>query len=334
MARKLYDGAVTQQQARGGVSVSGVLSVVAGLAVFATFVWQIGPGEIWSGIRNVGWMFPVIIALGGLRFLVRAWAWTLCVDHPHHLPLRPALTAVLAGDAVGNVTPLGPLVGEPAKSALVRRHLPIQPALTALAIENIFYTLSTAAMIAAGTIALLFAFDLNPALREFSELAVAGIAVLIAAALLILWRQPAIISRWMPGARSEGGDGASGGKLRQVEDEIYSFARRRRGALMPVILLEGSFHALGVLETHLAMWMILGQPPLVMESFILETANRMITVAFKFIPFQLGVGEVGAAAVTQIFGMGPLPGTTLAIVVKARKAVWALVGGALLVRQR
>jgi hypothetical protein len=328
-------GAVTQQQARGGVTVSGVLSVVAGLAVFATFVWQIGPGEIWSGIRNVGWMFPVIIALGGLRFFVRAWAWTLCVDDPHRLPLRHAFTAVLAGDAVGNVTPLGPLVGEPAKSALVRQHLPIQPALTALAIENIFYTLSTAAMIAAGTIALLFAFDLNPALRDFSELAVAGIAVLIAAALLILWRQPAIISRWMPGARSAGGDAESrGGRLRQVEEEIYSFARRRRSALLPVILLEGSFHALGVLETHLAMWMILGRPPLVMESFILETANRMITVAFKFIPFQLGVGEVGAAAVTRIFGMGPAPGTTLAIVVKARKAVWALVGGALLVRQR
>jgi hypothetical protein len=329
-------GAVTQQQARGGVTVSGVLSVVAGLAVFATFVWQIGPGEIWSGIRNVGWMFPVIIALGGLRFLVRAWAWTLCVDDPHRLPLRHAVSAVLAGDAVGNVTPLGPLVGEPAKSALVRQHLPIQPALTALAIENIFYTLSTAAMIAAGTIALLFAFDLNPALREFSELTVAGIALLIAAALLILWRQPAIISRWMPGARSAAGaDGESrSGRLRQVEEEIYSFARRRRSTLLPVILLEGSFHALGVLETHLAMWMILGRPPLVMESFILETANRMITVAFKFIPFQLGVGEVGAAAVTQIFGMGLAPGTTLAIVVKARKAVWALVGGALLVRQR
>ena len=36
------------------------------------------------------------------------------------------------------------------------------------------------------------------------------------------------------------------------------------------------------------MWMILGHPPLLIESFILETAHRLITVAFKFIPFQLG----------------------------------------------
>jgi hypothetical protein len=328
---------VTQQQARGGLRVSGVLSVAAGIAVFAAFVWQIGPAEIWSGIRNVGWMFPVIIALGGLRFLVRAWAWTLCVDPPHALPLRHAFTAVLAGDAVGNVTPLGPLVGEPAKSALVRHHLPLQPALTALAIENIFYTLSTAAMIVAGTIALLFAFDVEPGLREFSELAILALATLIGASLVVLWRQPAIISRWLPRTAGAGGS-TRVGRLRQLEEQIYSFARRRRSAVLPVVLLETSFHALGVLETHLALWMILspalGRPPLLIESFILETANRLITVAFKFIPFQLGVGEVGTGLVTQVLGLGTLSGGTLAIVRKARMGVWALVGGALLLRHR
>jgi hypothetical protein len=328
---------VTQQQARGGLRVSGVLSVAAGIAVFAAFVWQIGPAEIWSGIRNVGWMFPVIIALGGLRFLVRAWAWTLCVDPPHALPLRHAFTAVLAGDAVGNVTPLGPLVGEPAKSALVRHHLPLQPALTALAIENIFYTLSTAAMIVAGTIALLFAFDVDPGLREFSELAILALATLIGASLVVLWRQPKIISRWLPRTAGAGGNPRFG-RLRQLEEQIYSFARRRRTAVLPVVLLETSFHALGVLETHLALWMILspalGRPPLLIESFILETANRLITVAFKFIPFQLGVGEVGTGLVTQVLGLGTLSGGTLAIVRKARMGVWALVGGALLLRHR
>ena len=327
-------GAVTQQQARRGITASGVLSVAAGMIVFAVFVWRIGPGEIWSGIRNVGWMFPVIIGLGGLRFLLRAWAWTLCVDTPHTLRVRHAFAAVLAGDAVGNATPLGPLVGEPAKTALVRHHLPVQPALTALAIENIFYTLSTAAMIAAGTIALLFAFELTPPLREFSEFAVIAIAGLIGGTLLVLWRQPAIISRWLPGSRTDGAANSKLARLRQLEEEIYSFARRRRGAVLPVILLETSFHGLGVLETHLALWMILGRPPLVIESFILETANRLITVAFKFIPFQLGVGEVGTGLMTEILGLGTLAGGTLAIVRKARMGVWALAGGALLVRHR
>ena len=325
---------MSEQRARGGFTASGALSVMAGIAVFVMFVWTIGPDRIWQGVLNVGWMFPVIIALGGLRFFVRACAWSVCSEPPH-LPVRRAFTAVLAGDAVGNATPLGPIVGEPAKAAFVRSQIPIQSALTALAIENIFYTLSTAAMIAAGTIALLFAFELPAALREFSEVAVAAIVILFVASLWILWRRPALISRWLPMISSPGSKlHGSIGRVQALEGEIYSFASRRRGAVLPVILLETSFHALGVLETHLAMWMILSRPPQLIESFILETANRLITVAFKFIPFQLGVGEVGAGAVTSVLGLGPTSGGVLAIVRKARMGVWALIGGGLLIRGR
>ena len=124
------------------------------------------------------------------------------------------------------------------------------------------------------------------------------------------------------------------GRVQAVEEDIYSFASRRRRAVLPVILLELTFHALGVLETHLAMWMILGHLPPLLDSFIIETANRLITVAFKFIPFQLGVGEVGAAMVTTVLRLGPEPGGILSIVRKARMGTWALAGGALLMRRR
>jgi hypothetical protein len=333
MACRLYDDAVSQKPPPGWLTASGALSLVAGIAVFVGFVWTIGPAEIGAGLLNVGWMFPVIVGLGGLRFLVRARAWCLCLEPPHTLRLRHAFAAVLAGDAVGNLTPLGPLVGEPAKAAFVRPHLSVPPALTALAIENIFYTLSTAAMIAAGTIALLFAFELPADVRKLSEYGVAGIALLMAVTLVVLWRRPALISRWLPlvsrpGTRLH----ASTDRVRALEEDVYSFAARRKSAVPPVILLELAFHALGVLETHLAMWMILQQPPPLVESFILETANRLITVAFKFIPFQLGVGEVGTGAVTLILGRGAEPGGVLSIVRKARMGVWALVGGALLLR--
>ena len=326
---------MSQLRARRRITVSGALSVTAGIVVLAVFIWTFGPAQIWEGIRNVGWMFPVIIGLGGLRFLVRAWAWSLCAEPSHPLSIGHAFTAVLAGDAVGNATFLGPLVGEPTKAAFVRHHVPLQPALTALAIENIFYTLSTAGMIVAGTVALLFAFEVPTALREFSEAAAAAMLVALAASLVILWRRPALISRWLPLMSRPGTKlHASIGRVKALEDEIYSFASRRRAAVLPVILLEASFHALGVLETHLAMWMILGEAPPVIDSFILETANRVITVAFKFIPFQLGVGEVGTGAVTAVLGMGPVSGGTLSIVRKARMGVWALVGGALLLRGR
>ncbi len=308
--------------------MSSALYVVGGLIVLVGVLWTLGIEATWTDVRKVGWMFPVIVALGGLRFLVRAAAWTICIEPPHRLRLRDAFAAVLAGDALGNVTPLGPLVGEPAKATFARQHVAGQPALTALAIENILYTLATAAMIAAGTMALLFTFEVPAQIREFSELAVAGMALLIAVSLVVLWRRPVLVSRWIPG----GAAGSRVSKLRMLEQDVYSFASRRPGALVPAIVLEVGFHALGVLETHLTLWALLPSPPSLLTSFIFETASRLVIVAFKVVPFQLGVAEFGLAAFGVIVGMDKTVGAAFSLIRKARVVVWALTGGALLVR--
>ena len=317
-----------QQRTRGSIRVSSALYVIGGLVVLVAVLWTLGIEATWTDVRKVGWMFPVIVALGGLRFLVRAAAWTICLEPPHRLRLGDAFAAVLAGDALGNVTPLGPLVGEPAKATFARRHVAGQPALTALAIENILYTLATAAMIGAGTIALLFTFEVPAQIREFSELAVAGMALLIAASLLVLWRRPKLVSRWMPGGTA----GSGGSKLRTLEHDIYSFASRRPGALVPAILLEFGFHALGVLETHLTLWALLPSPPSLLTSFIFETASRLVIVVFKVVPLQLGVAELTLATFAPMIGIDKTVGAAFSLIRRARVVFWALVGGAVLVR--
>jgi hypothetical protein len=325
---------VVQKRARGWFSVPGALSLVAGLAVLAGLVWKVGLDQILGGFSRVGWAFPAIVALGGLRFLVRAWAWSLCIEPPHRLGVGQALAAVLAGDALGNVTPLGPVVGEPAKVAFARTHVPATAGATALAIENLFYTLSTALMIAAGTLALLFTVNLPAPLRDYSELAIVGIAVaVVSLALVFRWR-PAVISRWLPllaipGTRLH----VSREKLHTIEQDVYSFASRRRGTLVPVAALELAFHALGVIETHLTMWMLIGPQASLVTSFVIETASRLITVLFKVVPFQLGFAQGGLAVVTGLLGFGEGPGVTFSLVRVARQAVWALVGAGLLVRR-
>lgn len=316
-------------------TAGGLIIAAAGIALFAWLVWRVGPAEIWTGVRQVGWGLVVIVVLGGLRFAARAGAWALSIEPPHRLPFSDAFSAVVCGDALGNVTPLGPIVGEPAKIAYVRGRVPLGTALTALAIENVLYTLSIGAMIAAGTIAMLFSFDVPRRLREFSEAAVAGIFVLFAVAAWVAWRRPALLSgrlaSWLrPGATSPSRPRLD--RIRAIEQEVYTFATRRRGVVVPIVCLELAFHALGVLEAHITLSLIREQPPPLLTSFILETVNRLVTVGFKFVPFQVGIGEATTAAFTQLLGLGSAPGLTLSIVRKARMAVWALVGTVLLVR--
>ena len=311
-------------------SLSGVLFGLGGLALLAWMVSSAGVAEIVADVRQVGWTIVAIVAIGGLRFLLRAAAWRMCLDPPHTMSLGDAFSAVVCGATIGNLTPLGPLVGEPAKAAFVRGRVALGPAVTALAIENVLYTLSAAAMIAAGTVALLVRFQLPSAIRGAGEAAVAGTLLLFALALWMLWRPPALISRALgraPPLRRHAG------RIAAIESQIYTFASRHRRALPGLAAAEMGFHALGITEIYLTLWVLNGAPPGLMTAFILETANRLVTVVFKIVPLRLGVDEAATAYVSQLLGLGTRIGLSMAIVRRVRVLFWALVGGVLLVRE-
>ena len=312
------------------LNATGVFTAIAGLALLAWVVSRVGVAEIAADLAQVGWGLVAIIAIGGCRFLLRAVAWRLCVEPPHVLRLGDAFAAAVCGDALGNLTPLGPIVGEPAKAAFVRRRIPLGAAAAALAVENIFYTLSAAGMIAAGMVALVFFFRVPPSVRNISEAAVAGTLALFAVALWLLWRQPAVLSRTL-GAMPRLERHAV--RIRTIEEQIYSFASRHRPRVPAVAAAEVGFHALGVTEAYLTLRLLgYGAPPL-LTCFILETANRLIQVVFKIVPLRLGVDEAATAWFTDILGLGPTTGVALAIVRKVRILFWTAAGGLLLIRE-
>jgi lysylphosphatidylglycerol synthase-like protein len=315
---------------RRTLSVTGVVTAAGGLALLVWVVLRVGVAEIAADVRQVGWGLAVIVVLGGLRFLLRAAAWRLCLDPPHRLQLRDAFAAVICGDAIGNLTPLGPLVGEPAKAAFVRGRVALTPALTALAIENLLYTLSAAAMIAAGMVALLVRFQLPADVRGVGVLAIAGTIALFLTALWMLWRQPALMSRALgiaPPLRKHVD------RVRLIEEEIYTFASRHRGALPALAAAEIGFHVLGVAEIYLTLWLLNVTAFTLLTAFLFETANRLITVVFKFVPLRLGVDEAGTAVFAPLIGLPSKTGLALAIIRKARMLFWAAAGGILLVRE-
>ncbi len=311
-------------------SLSSAIVGLFGLALLAWMVWSVGVSEIVADVRRVGWMIVAIVAIGGLRFALRAAAWRMCLDPPHTLSLADAFSAVVCGDTIGNLTPLGPLVGEPAKAAFVRGRVALAPAVTALAIENVLYTLSAAAMIAAGTVARLVRFQLPSAIRGVGEVAVAGTLLLFALALWMLWRQPALISRALGLAPPLH---RHAGRIKAIESQIYTFASRHRRALPWLAAAEMGFHALGVTEIYVTLWVLMEAPPPLVTAFILETANRLVTVVFKFVPLRLGFDEAASTYVSQLLGLAPRLGLSMAIIRKLRMLFWALTGGVLLVRQ-
>ena len=57
-------------------NVIGIVATVLGVVLFAWFVRRGRPGGNLDGLGQVGWGLVAIIALAGLRFAMRAVAWT------------------------------------------------------------------------------------------------------------------------------------------------------------------------------------------------------------------------------------------------------------------
>jgi hypothetical protein len=314
------------------LTVVGVVTSIVGLALLVYLVQRTGIEPILEGGREVGWGFVAILALAGVRLAVRAVAWQLCMDIPRQLPFGLALGATLSGDALGNVTPLGILISEPAKVAFVRTRVLLGPAAAALGIENFLYTLTVAAVIALGTLAMLLAFSLPEPLRAVSVIALAAVVAVLASAFWMLGRRLVILSALLD--RTASGRATPWvERIRRLEARTYELYERRRGRVAPVVAVQSLFHVAGVTETYLTLWLITGTAPSVLTAFLLESVNRLITVVFKFVPLRIGVDEAGTAVFTSALGLGSTIGVTLALVRKARVIVWALVGLAIMVRR-
>jgi hypothetical protein len=302
--------------------------------LFVYFVKRAGITEIAAGIRRLGSGFLLILLISGSRHVVRSLAWMLCLEPPHRLRFRDALRARLMGDAIGNILPLGSLfVAEPAKPALIRDRVPLIEGFSSLLIENVFYSLSVVIFVSAGMLALLLSFSLTKGLRLASLMTVAIIAVVIAMGVLLVRRQVRFISGAATLLHRRGLNPKWVDKSRGVEDRVYGFYQRNGSRFVPILLLEACFHLAGVIEIYVSLYFISQQPPTLFTAFILESVNRVITMAFKFVPLRLGVDEAGTGKVSKVLQYSEAAGVTLAIVRKGRDLFWAAVGMLLLVHR-
>jgi hypothetical protein len=308
-------------------------ALAAGIGGALLFLWSIraaGAAGVLDGVSRVGWWFVVICSLGGLRYLLRAAAWRMCLGDPRRLPLGAAFGAAVMGDALGNVTPFGALISEPSKVAFVRRQLGAGSAISAVTIENLFYAASVVIVLVCGTGALLLSFDIGIALRRTAYLTLGAAVGFAFVTIVVLVRRVRIASallsalEWWPALRRA--IGSSRADVGAIEDQVFGFTSRHPGRLVPLLTLEAAYHTAGVLEIWLALALVTGGSIEFVTAFVLEFVNRTITIAFQFVPMWLGVDEAGTGVVTTALHLGAAAGVGLALVRKARVVVWTGLG--------
>jgi hypothetical protein len=316
-----------------------LLFLAVGAVVLGVLVRQIGVGVVVDLLRRVGWGFAAVSALYAAHLAVRAAALWRCLppsgfrDDPSPVPSYAEVLRVrLAGEAVEMLTFSGPFLAEPAKGWLLTRHgLAGAHAFGAVAIEYLLYTVTSAWIATAALSMLVERGGLQPPLRGpvigiivamiiftlgFVVAAVTGVGLIV----------PTVRSaRAIVGRRAV----AAAARIDPVERVLIGLIHERPARLGEILAIEAVGQALLVSE----IWIVvhtLGFPFTVTDSFVVEGAVKFVSIAFFFVPGQLGASESVYTLVAAAIGLSTAVGLTVALVRRVRGLLVASAGGLIL----
>lgn len=315
--------------------IAAVLTL-CGIGLFVYFVATAGVSNVLEGIRAVGWTgFAVLLVAYFLRIASRALAWKLSVHEPYSLRFRDTLPGVIMGEAMSVLIPLGPIISGTTKVLAVRKRVPLLVGFSTITVENMFYAIMTSVLIGGGALAVLKTFTLEGTWIFALYFLIVFNAALITLLIVLTIRQWHLLSEsaeilyrhgYMKKSLEHGRM-----QLRLFENLFFDFYRRHSGRIVPIVLLQVAFHALGIFEVWYVLQKIMETSPTFFESFLLESVNRGVIIIFKLVPFVVGVDEASAQMVAETFAMGAGVGVTLAIIRKGRTLFWTAVGVILIV---
>ncbi|HYJ90470.1 MAG TPA: lysylphosphatidylglycerol synthase domain-containing protein [Pyrinomonadaceae bacterium] len=320
------------------LKILGLIFTLGGIALFSYFIYIEGLHDIADDVEHFGWIgFAGILSLYFLRILSRAWAWKLSVYEPYELSLKDTIPAVMIGEALSALIPLGILISGTSKAVAVRKRVPLVVGLSSVATENLFYSLITSLFLILGAITFLRTFHIDEA-WTFTLDVIIGVIIAVVALIIAMiirqWHFASYICEWLYD-HSIGRRFLEHGRLhvRLFENLIYGFYRRYPRRFLPICGFEIAFHLLGIIEAYFILGFISELGATWLSSFLLESVSRLILVVFKLIPFLVGVDEAGAKFVTEVLGLGAGVGITLAIIRKGRVLFWTAIGLILILKR-
>lgn len=318
------------------LTIIGIILTVGGIALFTYFVYAVGVGEIMANIDKFGFAgFAVILGIYFLRICARAGAWTLSVYEPYALRMKDTVPAVIIGEAMSSMIPLGILISGTTKAVAVRKRVPLVVGLSSVATENLFYSLVTSVFLILGAFTLLRSFELDEGWVLTIDILIAvicGVVIFLVLLVVKQWHFASETCEWLYRKGIATGLLEHGRlQVRLFENFIYGFYRRYPKRFLPICMCESAFHLLGILE----VWFILSRisSPDLLSAFLLESVSRLITIVFKLIPFVIGVDEAGAQFVGDTVAIGAGIGVTLAVIRKGRILFWTAIGLLLIIKR-
>lgn len=308
--------------------------LLAALASVALFVWMVsrtGLATILDQMRVLGTGLFLLIFLSGVRQVLRAVVWQRCIEpEARDLSLLDLFSLRLVGDAITEIAPGGPLLGEPAKVLAASQYMPGLSSASSVFIENVIYGFAALLFMLSGVTLALLDLATPHAFHWIGGGLFLGLLLLLTLiAWLIIGRRTLVLGRIGDYLKNTGLKWTVleryGQDLRAFEESVHDSVANRRSILFLMLAIEFATNFTGVAEAHLILKATTTHASFT-AAYLVESASRAVQFACAFVPFGLGVQEGAAAFTLKAVGYTVSQGVSLAIIRKIRTAFWAGIG--------
>jgi hypothetical protein len=304
--------------------------LLAGLALFVYLLVQLGPTAVLSMLGRIGWgAVPIAVAYAAYQSL-RAAALSASVPTGRAIAFRDALWIRLSGEAVQFLTFTGPFLAEPAKAMLLKgRGLSTIEGFAATITEYLAYTITSAVLSVAALAYLLQSGTLEGGVRT------AALVILAIMIVFLLSSASAIISRRHLLGTILAGIASLPLVRRRLRPDMAAVHRTEELLLdvmhdhprrfARVLAIESASHVLHIVEMYVIL-LALSVPVSMLTVVLVEGAAKFISLAFFFIPGQVGASEGAHAIIFEVVGLPVVAGFTVPFVRRIRGVLVAALG--------
>jgi len=285
----------------------------------ALFIWvlaHVGFASLVQQLKAMRIALPIVLGLSLLRLFLQSIAWSASLKGEGVYVDPPRLAGIrLAGQSMGYLTVLGPLISEPMKISLLGTST--EATVTATFLDNGVYWFTSTMLAICGIVSLPFvtvhgtAYHLIPA-----------ILALVLMVLLITRRQPVL-----SGAVRALGKRAPAWLVRgeEFESSIRSYRFSQPALVSRMFWIDVACQALIASEVVVVLWS-LHLPIHFFTILVIEGVTRGLKMLSGWIPARLGSDEGGAISAFALTGLSPMLGLALALTRRVRDLLWALIG--------
>ena len=311
------------------------LTAVFGVGLLIYLVRRVGSENLLQSVVRLGWGLALIIALGGVSHLVRAWAWRMTLTGWRgKISLLRMLQVRMAAEAAGQVGILGHLFGDGLRISAFDDSIPIDSRISSVILDRALFIAAGTIVSGVGILAALLVLSLTHALQLYAALfAVTLISLLFLVALAVLkrWRvlsRPAQYLGQLQRFRVRVENALP--LIYSVERQLFDFHTSTPGAFWSGLALNLACHGMAVLEVYLVLW-LLGVKIGIIGALIFEALTKLVNAVGTFNPLNIGTYEGGNVLIASLFGITGAVGLAVAVARRLRAIFWAGVGGLFLV---